>query len=126
MIETFIRPLSESERRLLNVIISVERRRLRLLSSRTIKFTIAFSAVLCLLTILADRRLPWWTIAAFWAAICVVITSWVLIELRMKELPSRRLRISRMEDALLRNEARVTRIQSDEVVEFEEEEDEGA
>ena len=126
MIEDSIRPLTESERRLLNAVISFQRRRLKLLSKRTARFAIASSAVLCLLTVLLVRDLPWWTIAGFWAVIGTVIAGWLWVELRLKELPQRRLWISRLESALQRNEARVRRIQSDEVVEFEEEEDEGA
>jgi hypothetical protein len=78
-------------------------------------------AVLLALTLLASDA-PWWIVTAFWLVLAAVFTLWI-------GMPWRRLmrqQVVSFEAALRANTARVTRVQSDRVIEFEEEEDEGA
>ena len=65
---------------------------------------------------------PLWIILLFWSALGLVFTLWIGV-------PAHRVmqeHESVLSDALLASRARVTRVQSERVVEFEEEEDEGA
>jgi hypothetical protein len=65
---------------------------------------------------------PWVVVLSFWAILWLVFTLWI-------GLPWRKLmrsQISVFEEALRANRARAIRLQSGRVVEFEEEEDEGA
>ena len=65
---------------------------------------------------------PLWIILLFWSALGLVFTLWIGV-------PAQRVmqeHESVLSDALLASRARVTRVQSERVVEFEEEEDEGA
>lgn len=115
------RPLTEDERRDLNARLVNARRE----STQALVKTGAASALVCSVlaaaTLLASSA-PRTVIAAFWAAFAVVFTLWI-------GLPWRRLmrgQIPVLESALRANRARVIRIQSPRVVEFDEEEDEGA
>lgn len=75
------------------------------------------------LTLLASRATSDWpTVLLAWAGIAALIAIWALLEERSKGLA----RVRSYEDSLRRNEAHVIRIQSDEMVAFEEQEDEGA
>jgi hypothetical protein len=81
----------------------------------------AVCGVLALLTFLASDA-PRALIAAFWAALCLVFTIWIGV-------PQRKLMAGQaraFEEALRTNRVREIRVQATRVVEFEEEEDEGA
>jgi hypothetical protein len=81
----------------------------------------AVCGILAILTMLASEA-PRWVIVFFWAALTVVFTLWI-------GLPWHRLmrqQVVFFDDALRASRARVTHVQSSRVVEFEEEEDEGA
>jgi hypothetical protein len=81
----------------------------------------AVCSVLLTLTLLASEAPPV-LIAAFWIVVCLVLTLWI-------GLPWRRLmrgQVRVFEEAIRTNLAREIRLQSTRVVEFEEEEDEGA
>lgn len=94
-------------------------------SSKALTKTGAASAAVCgvlmLLTLwLSDA--PALVIVGFWTVMTLVFTAWI-------GMPWRRLmhgQIAILEDAVRTNGAREVRVQSDRVVEFEEEEDEGA
>src|ERR1700731_4434419 len=64
---------------------------------------------------------PWYIVTAIWVGIGGVIFLWVYFTEKPKEEVGTHL----YEEALRRNQAREIRIQSDEMVELEEEEDEG-
>jgi hypothetical protein len=77
--------------------------------------------VLLILTLLASDAPPV-LIAAFWIVLCLVFTLWI-------GLPWRRLmrdQVRVFEEAIRTNRAREIRLQATRVIEFEEEEDEGA
>jgi hypothetical protein len=117
-----VRMLSESEKRAFRR--SLERRRHRLrVASRdvTLSGILLFTGGLLIPTIVHRGTLPFFSIA-LWFAICAAIGSWTLIRSR-RHLGAQ---IERLERALRRNEAREFSIQSSEMVEFEELEDEGA
>ena len=85
----------------------------------------AASALVCgalaVLTRLASDA-PWWVIGLFWSALGGLLTLWI-------GMPWRRLmrqQVPVLNDGLQANRAIVTRVQAARVVEFEEEEDEGA
>lgn len=65
---------------------------------------------------------PWWLILLFWSALVIVLTLWIGVP----EQRTMREHESMLSDALLASRARVWRVQSERVVEFEEREDEGA
>ena len=65
---------------------------------------------------------PWYIVTAIWVGIGGVIFLWIYFTEKPKEEAGTHL----YEDALRRDQAREIRIQSDEMVELEEEEDEGA
>jgi hypothetical protein len=65
---------------------------------------------------------PWYIVSAIWFGIGSVISLWNYFS----EKPKERAAVELYAEALRRNQARETRIQSDEMVELEEEEDEGA
>ncbi len=82
--------------------------------------SVAFGA-LWALTILAVRH-QWLLVTAFWATIGMAVSFWAYRDAR-RDVSAKLLRVK---SGLLRNEARVTRILSEEMVEIEEVEDEGA
>jgi hypothetical protein len=71
-------------------------------------------------SLLSSPFSPWPALA--WAGILVLIVIWILLE----ERPKSAARLRRLEAALQQNEAHEIRIQSQEMVEFEEAHDEGA
>jgi hypothetical protein len=81
----------------------------------------AVCGVLMIATLLASTA-PRPFVVVFWLVLAALFTIWV-------GMPGRRLMLSQipaLEDALRTNRARVIRVHSERVVEFEEEEDEGA
>jgi hypothetical protein len=120
-IEDSVRPLSEPELRLLSGKISSQYRRQKRYRGRIVKVALVLWAGGSALTLLANRANPRPVVLLAWAGIAVVIAAWMLLEDRFKTLA----RIRSLEDAFRRGEAHVIRIRSDEMVEFEEEEDEG-
>ena|SRR5215472_2164264 len=112
-----LRALNKSEYRLLESALAFRQRRWqRGKIFGLIALVIALGA-LCIATVVA----PWQVSAVAWTA-GIVISVWSYSDVRRDILPI----IRRLESALQRNQARVVRIQSTAVVEFEEEEDEGA
>jgi len=112
-----LRALNKSEYRLLESALAFRQRRWqRGKIFGLIAFVIALGA-LCIATVFA----PWQVSAVAWTA-GIVISVWSYSDVRRDILPI----IRRLESALRSNQARVVRIQSTAVVEFEEEEDEGA
>ena len=121
MITRSERPLSDDERRHLTERLANARRE----SSMALVKTGAAGALVCgalaLATLLASDA-PRVVILAFWSVLWIVLTLWI-------GMPWRKLmrgQIPVFEEALGVNRAREIRLQSDRVVEFEEEEDEGA
>jgi hypothetical protein len=115
------RPLTDAERSQLAVRVAQARRE----SAMALVKTGGASAIVCgplaLATLWASDA-PAVVIAAFWSALWLVFTIWI-------GLPWRGLmrgQIPVLEDGIRTNRARATRLQSSRVVEFEEEEDEGA
>jgi hypothetical protein len=121
MLNPIERPLTDGERREL----STRLQNARAESARALVKTGGASAAICgplrLITLwLSDA--PAVVIAGFWATLALVFTLWI-------GMPWRRLmrgQIPILEEALETNRARDLRVQSARVVEFEEEEDEGA
>jgi hypothetical protein len=77
--------------------------------------------LLAILTLLASDA-PRTLIVGCWSALCLLFTRWI-------GLPARKLMRNQtrtLEEAICANHAREIRLQSTRVVEFEEEEDEGA
>jgi len=124
--EKTVRLLNEKEHRLLRWALDRRKRRVKVLRRRMI-FTglalfAAFSGMMIVATV-ADKKGPaWYYCSLIGAAIAFPISLWSYLSLRRKFIAD----VQLLESALCRNEARVTRIQSDAMVEFEEEEDEGA
>ena len=121
MLDAIERPLADGERNHL----TTRLRNARAESSKALLKTGAASAAVCgaltLITLwLSDA--PALVIVGFWACMGLVFTLWI-------GLPWRRLmrgQIPILEDGLRTNRARELRLRSERVVEFEEEEDEGA
>ncbi len=106
-IEQFTRSLSAAEKRVLSRTLSREQRRLQLMLGRVVIFeSVAFGA-LWALTILAVRH-QWLLVTAFWATIGMAVSFWAY------------------RDARRDVSAKLLRILSEEMVEIEEVEDEGA
>jgi hypothetical protein len=120
-IESVTRPLSETERRLLTAALKHRQRRFENFPKRQLITGLAIFGVLWAWTMIATHT-KWYITTAIWAGIGSVILLWVYFS----EKPKEKAGVQIYEDALRRNQARVTRIQSDEMVELEEEEDEGA
>jgi hypothetical protein len=115
------RPLTDEERRQLRARLENARAE----SGRALVKTGAASAAVCgvlaVLTLVASTA-PRAVVVGFWTVLWLLFTLWI-------GLPWRRLmrgQIPMLESALRAGRARVIRIQSPRVVEFEEEEDEGA
>jgi hypothetical protein len=89
--------------------------------AKTALSSLIVCGLLAIITI-AFSQSPWWIILLFWTALVIVLTLWIGV-------PEHRMMLtheSMLSDALLASRARVWRVQSERVVEFEEEEDEGA
>lgn len=125
-IERTVRPLTEKELRLLAWALAWRKRRQNSLRRRMffnglLVFGV-FSGLIYLST-LTDRRGPAWYYCLLIGLVIAALTSiWPYFGLRREC----RREVNLYERVLHRNEARVVRIQSDAMVEFEEQEDEGA
>lgn len=104
-IERITLPLNPEEKRVLSRTLSREQRRLRSMLSRVVLFESVAFGVLWVLTILPARQ-HWLLVTAFWVMIAVGVGSWAYRDAR-REVSARVLRVN---SALRRNEARVTRI----------------
>jgi hypothetical protein len=126
LMEKIVRPLSEKERRLLSAALAQRQRRLATHHRRTLVLGLALFVImwgLMVMATMADKKGPTW----YWSmlislGIALPISMWSYLSLRPKRFAD----VGNFESALRRNEARVIRIQSDMMVEFEEQEDEGA
>ena len=121
MITSTTRPLNDGERAELSSRLENAGRESRGALVKTGGVSTLVCVVLLALTLLASDA-PWWIVTAFWLVLAAVFTLWI-------GMPWRRLmrqQVVSFEAALRANTARVTRVQSDRVIEFEEEEDEGA
>ena len=121
-----VRLLNEKERRLLSSALAWRIRRVKSLRRRTIVIGLAlfaaFSGVTIIATI-ADKKGPAWYYACLIsAAIAFSLALWSYPSTRAKFMAD----VHLFESALRIGEACVIRIQSNAMVEFEEEEDEGA
>jgi hypothetical protein len=121
-LEDSFRPLTEAEVRLLKAKISSQARRHHRYRARIAVFALALWTGGSALTLVAEKTLPSWIIIVVWAVIASLMAAWLVLEDRSR----RSSRTRAFEDALSRNQARVTRIRSDQMVAFEEVEDEGA
>jgi hypothetical protein len=83
--------------------------------------SVVICGILGLLTFAASNA-PGWVIAAFWSVLAITFTLWTGLPWHR----TMRHQVASLEDARRASRARVIRIQSSRVVEFEEEEDEGA
>jgi hypothetical protein len=121
-LEDSFRPLTEAEVRLLKAKISSQARRRQRYRARIAVISLGLWAGGSVLTLVADKTLPGWIIIIVWAVIASLMAAWLLLEDRSR----RSSRTGAFEDALHRNQANVIRIRSDQMVAFEEVEDEGA
>jgi hypothetical protein len=115
------RPLTDAEREKLSARLATTRTEASQALLKTGAASAAVCGVLMMATLLASTA-PRPLIVVFWLVLTALFTIWI-------GLPGRRLMLSQipaLEDALRTNRARVIRVQSERVVEFEEEEDEGA
>jgi hypothetical protein len=124
--EKSVRQLNAIERRLLCSALTRRKDRerglaLRIIFNGLVLFAI-FSGLMIAATILGKKGPAWYYALLFAALIAVPISLWSYLSIRPEFTAAARL----LESALRRNEAQVTRIQSDAMVEFEEEDDEGA
>jgi hypothetical protein len=121
MLDSIDRPLDDGERRHLMARLAAARRESRVALLKTGAASAAVCGVLMLVTLwLSDA--PAVVVVGFWAGMTLLFTLWI-------GLPWRRLMRSQipiLEDGLWTNRARELRVRSERVVEFEEEEDEGA
>jgi hypothetical protein len=121
-IEDISRPLTEVEVRLLKRKVSSQARRQKRYRARLAAVSLGLWAAGSALTLLADASSPVWIIVLAWAVIAALIAAWLLLEDRSRCSS----RARSLEAALHRNQAHVIRIRSDQMVAFEEQEDEGA
>ena len=117
-----VRSLTEVERRAVRRELSRRRRRLRLAKRRVFGFSAAIFAIGTGLTIVVSKRIPPVDAAVIWLAICVGLGLWSYLDAK-RDLATG---VRRFEGALQRNQGSEVRVQSAEVVEFKEQEDEGA
>jgi hypothetical protein len=110
-----------AERQGLLVRLAAARRETRLALLKTSAASVIVCGVLALLTLAASDA-PRSVIIAFWSALAVLFALWIGLPWHR----TMRQQVVWLDDALVANRARVTRITSDRVVEFAEEEDEGA
>jgi hypothetical protein len=98
---------------------------LKTFSRRLLTLPVVIFGLLWALTLWANRsgphRLSWQTITVVWIAIGATISLWGFIP----EFRTKRKQFQFFRDAVMRNQAVVLRIASEQVVEFEEWEDEG-
>ena len=115
------RALTADERAQLSARLAVAGAGRRTALARTALSSLLVCGLLAIITI-AFSHSAWWIILLFWSALVIVFTLWLGMPMHrmMREHEST------LSDALLASRARVWRVQSDRVVEFEEEEDEGA
>lgn len=120
------RPLNEAEKRLLCCAISHRKRRLRKALRSTLSWgVIVFGALWglsVLATVLDKRGLSWYVSGLIWLAIGFPMTLWSYVGVRSDLVKA----VRRFESALRENAACIIRIRSEQMVDFEEEEDEGA
>jgi hypothetical protein len=125
-IESIARPLSDIERRLVKSALAVRRRRLSRLGRRLgIWNLLGFGGLwgLTMLATMADKKGSLWYVSGLiWLAIALPVCVWSYRSARPKQLSE----VGLFESALRRNEAKVIRIRSQAMVEFDEVEDEGA
>jgi hypothetical protein len=115
------RPLTGVEREKLSARLASARIEANLGLVKTAAASAAVCGVLMVATLLASTA-PRSVIILFWLVLAALFTVWI-------GLPGRRLMLSQipaLEDALRTSRARMIRLQAERVVEFEEEEDEGA
>jgi hypothetical protein len=126
MMETVVRPLTEKEHRLLSGLLFRRQRSLATLRRRMLLIGSVFWGGLwglMMIATLLDKKGPsWYASLLIGLSIALPISLWSYLSLRPKLFAD----VCRVESALRRNEARVIRIQSQAMVEFEEVEDEGA
>jgi len=125
--EAVERPLTPSERRLLEQSLSWRRRHYHSRRGRALQAFLFVTGPLWLLSLLASHfssheKIHWSIITGFWLIFGAAITLWGYIP------ESRRLafELRKLETAVLRNQGIVVEIRSNQMVEFEEIEDEGA
>jgi hypothetical protein len=119
--DSFDRPLTESEQRMLASRLKNLGRRGRTALSRAIAPIGIVSAALWLVTLIVSD-IHWPAITIFWFAFGTGMCMWVW----RSEATSLRSKIASIESAIRRNAASVQRVRSSELVEIEEREDEGA
>ena len=115
------RSLTPDERAGLANRLTRARRESRVALAKTALSSLFVCGVLAVLTRLASDA-PTSVIVAFWALLAVVFTLWIGLPWHR----TMRQQVASLGDALQAGRARVTHVQSPAVVEFEEEEDEGA
>lgn len=120
--ESFTRPLSDAERRLLTCHLRRLERERTSHWPRVIGVTLAVVGVLWLLTVLASGS-PLWVVTAFWAILGVLLAVWVGRDRGGMAAPDL---VRGLETALRGGDASVTRIEARRYAEIEEAEDEGA
>ena len=117
------RPLTKAEVRLLKGKISSQGRRRSRYRARIARVSVGLWIAGSVLTLVANQaRSERVVVLIAWAAIASLIAVWLLLE----DKSGRAFRVGAFEDALRRNEAHVIRIQSDQMVALDEQEDEGA
>ena len=119
--ESFVRDLTPAERSELTARLTRVRVEARTALARTAMSAAIVCGLLALATIAASDA-PWPVILLFWSLLCALLTLWIGLPWHrtMKQ------QVAWLADALNTGRARETRVQSSRVVEFEEEEDEGA
>jgi hypothetical protein len=115
------RPLTPDERAELSARLTRARQERATALVKTALSATIVCGILAVITMAASTA-PWWVIVPFWSGLVVIFTLWI-------GLPWHRLmtqQVASLSDALRTSRARVTEVHSSRVVEFEEEEDEGA
>jgi hypothetical protein len=124
-LEGSTRPLTEAEKRLLRWAVSHRERRLRKALRGTLSWGAIVLGVLWIFSIFAtiiDERGPSWYLSGLiWLVIALPMTLWSYAGVRSDLAKA----VRRFESAMRLNTASTVRIQSTEMVEFEEEEDKG-
>jgi hypothetical protein len=115
------RALTPREREHLGARLLHARRESRTMLTKTAISSILVCGVLALLTLVASTA-PRWSILLFWAGATTVFTLWIGIPWQRDA----RQQVDWLDDALRTDRVRAIRIVSPRVIEFEEEEDEGA
>jgi hypothetical protein len=118
---TVARRLSEKERRLLTGALTHRQRRFKSFAKRQLVAGLGIFGILWAGTMMATHD-PWYIVTTIWVAIGGAIFVWVYLS----ERPKQKAGVELYAGALRRNQALETRIQSEEMVKLEEEEDEGA